>query len=352
MILTVGLGVFEAPESGVDWPVVSAATLLSVAPLMLTFPSILAPVPAVVHARGHPLRGPSPRPSSNFLGPVTRRSWPSGRVRHSAQTGDMSMCRLPVRSTILALAALGAAAPAAAGELTLSRLIPNPYGVVEELYGLSGPVLDGAPVTLTAAEGLAFPAAALGEGEARDLRILHFNDLHNYLTKPHGKKGDTHVFAQMVRIAAETRAAAEADDIVLFLSAGDDHTGGVFDELTGFNPVDFVVDPAYTAYTVAGVDATVLGNHEFDRGTAMLATWIESAPLLPVLSANTVGSPHVDNGTHYFPAMIAVAKDLRIGILGLTTAEAAWQWSPSRPRRVHHHVPREGIVTKHSPSCR
>jgi 2',3'-cyclic-nucleotide 2'-phosphodiesterase (5'-nucleotidase family) len=245
----------------------------------------------------------------------------------------MSMNRLPVRSTVLTLAALGAAAmtPAAAGELTLSRLTPNPYGVVEELYGLSGPVLDGAPVTLTAPEGLAFPASALEEGEARDLRILHFNDLHNYLTKPHGKKGDTHVFAQMVKIAAETRAAAEADDIVLFLSAGDDHTGGVFDELTGFAPEDFVVDPAYTAYTLAGVDATVLGNHEFDRGTEMLATWIESAPLLPVVSANTVGSPHIDNGAHYFPALIAVAKGLRIGILGLTTAEDTRLGTPENP---------------------
>jgi sn-glycerol 3-phosphate transport system permease protein len=35
--LTVGLGVFGAPESGVDWSIVSAATLLSVAPLMIAF---------------------------------------------------------------------------------------------------------------------------------------------------------------------------------------------------------------------------------------------------------------------------------------------------------------------------
>ncbi|WP_342729369.1 hypothetical protein [Rhodospira trueperi] len=35
--LTVGLGVFGAPETGVDWSVVSAATLLSVAPSMLAF---------------------------------------------------------------------------------------------------------------------------------------------------------------------------------------------------------------------------------------------------------------------------------------------------------------------------
>ncbi|MCB2100890.1 MAG: carbohydrate ABC transporter permease [Rhodobacterales bacterium] len=35
--LTVGLGVFGAPESGVDWSIISAATLLSVAPLMVAF---------------------------------------------------------------------------------------------------------------------------------------------------------------------------------------------------------------------------------------------------------------------------------------------------------------------------
>ena len=35
--LTVGLGVFGAPESGVNWSVISAATILSVAPLLVAF---------------------------------------------------------------------------------------------------------------------------------------------------------------------------------------------------------------------------------------------------------------------------------------------------------------------------
>jgi sn-glycerol 3-phosphate transport system permease protein len=35
--LTVGLGIFGAPESGVDWSIVSAATLMSVAPLLIAF---------------------------------------------------------------------------------------------------------------------------------------------------------------------------------------------------------------------------------------------------------------------------------------------------------------------------
>lgn len=35
--LTVGLAVFGAPESGVDWPIITAGTLLAVAPLMVAF---------------------------------------------------------------------------------------------------------------------------------------------------------------------------------------------------------------------------------------------------------------------------------------------------------------------------
>ncbi|HIP94875.1 MAG TPA: carbohydrate ABC transporter permease [Leucothrix sp.] len=35
--LTVGLAIFGAPESGVDWSVISAATLFSVAPLLIAF---------------------------------------------------------------------------------------------------------------------------------------------------------------------------------------------------------------------------------------------------------------------------------------------------------------------------
>ena len=35
--LTVGLGIFGAPESGVDWSIITAATLMSLAPLLIAF---------------------------------------------------------------------------------------------------------------------------------------------------------------------------------------------------------------------------------------------------------------------------------------------------------------------------
>jgi 2',3'-cyclic-nucleotide 2'-phosphodiesterase (5'-nucleotidase family) len=233
--------------------------------------------------------------------------------------------------TSAALAGLTLAFPVLAGDLTVHHATPNPMGVVEDLYLLSGEVVPGEAVTLKAAEGVVLPARTVKDGDTRGLTILHFNDLHNYLTEPHAKKGDTHRFAQMVKQVRETRAAADDDDIVLFLSAGDDHTGGVFDELTGFTPDSFTVDPAYLAYSIAGVDMTVLGNHEFDRGSKMLATWIDSAPYLPHVSANITGSPDLVNGAHYAPAAIAVVDGLRIGILGLTTQEDTRVNTPENP---------------------
>lgn len=35
--ITVGLSVFAAPEQGIDWPTITAATLTSVAPLLIAF---------------------------------------------------------------------------------------------------------------------------------------------------------------------------------------------------------------------------------------------------------------------------------------------------------------------------
>lgn len=226
-----------------------------------------------------------------------------------------------MRTLIHALLLSAASLSATAGELVATARLPNPAGVFEELYQLVGDPLSGEPVTVVPGPGVSLPARQLGPEDSRRVTILHFNDLHNYLTEAHGSRGPTHRFSQMVQHAHGIRATAGDDELVLFLSAGDDHTGGVLDELLGFTLDSFVVDPAYHAYTVAGVDATVLGNHEFDRGTALLARWIDTHPLLPIVSANVHGSPHITPGKHYAPALLGVAKGLRIAILGLTTAE-------------------------------
>lgn len=213
-----------------------------------------------------------------------------------------------------------AAAEPGPGQLAMTAVPPNPAGTFEKLYLLKGDALSGPITEILAEDGATEPARPLAPGTRRVLRLMHYNDMHNHMTDLHGKKGDTHRLAQMVKRVNETKASAAENEIVLFLSGGDDHTGSVFDELMGWSPEDFVADAGYRAASAAGVDIAVLGNHEFDRGAALLKIGIDRDAAFPVLSANIHGSAHITRDTDYTAAAVGEVKGLRIGFIGLTTA--------------------------------
>ncbi|MDK3016605.1 bifunctional metallophosphatase/5'-nucleotidase [Pseudodonghicola flavimaris] len=206
------------------------------------------------------------------------------------------------------------------GQLAMVSVAPNPRGSIEKLYLLKGDPLAGPITTILAEDGAAEPARALPDGTRRVLRLMHYNDMHNHMTDLHPKRGDTHRLAQMVQQVNAAKAAAADDEIVLFLSGGDDHTGSVFDELLGWSPEEFVADAGYRAASAAGVDLAVLGNHEFDRGAAQLKIGLDRDAAFPVLSANVHSSAHIARDVDYTPAAVAEVKGLRIGFIGLTTA--------------------------------
>ncbi len=206
------------------------------------------------------------------------------------------------------------------GELQMVAATPNPKGAFERLFLLKGDALSQPITTIVSEEGAAVPNRALDAGTRRVLRMMHFNDMHNHMTDMHGKKGDTHRMAQMVKKVKEAKASAAENEIVLFLSAGDDHTGSVFDELLGWSPDEFMVDAGYRAASAAGVDVAVLGNHEFDRGGQMLKIGIDNDAEFPVLSANIHGSAFMTRDEDYVAAAVGEVKGLRIGFIGLTTA--------------------------------
>lgn len=224
-----------------------------------------------------------------------------------------------------------AAASAMPGELVMTPVAPNSNGVFEKLFVLKGDPLSGPVKTIVTEEGNPVPTSVLSEGERRVLRVLHINDMHNHLTEMHGKRGDTHRYSQIVKAVKEKRAAAAENEIVLFVSGGDDHTGSVFDELVGWSPEEFVADPGYRANSAAGVDIAVLGNHEFDRGAELLKLGIQKDASFPVLSANVSGSRHLTRDEDYVAAAVAEIKGLRVGFLGLTTAVDTRVGQPEDP---------------------
>lgn len=199
---------------------------------------------------------------------------------------------------------------------------PNSKGAFSELYTLNGDLVnmaDEKPKELVISNETIVPKSQLAAGQQMTLRIYHLNDLHNTLQAPHKTRGDTHYFSQMEKIVRDAKSKAADNEVVLFVSAGDDHIGTPFDELWGYDVATFKTDPAYKAYSEAGLDAAVIGNHELDRGTALLAKSIQTNATFPVLSANLYGSTHLNN--LYFPAVVGVAKGLRIALIGVTTQE-------------------------------
>ena len=214
----------------------------------------------------------------------------------------------------------------APGRLRLIRGTANPAGGLDALYLLTGDAHAGPVAAIDIDPGIDLPTFT----GTRRLRLFHFNDLHNYLQAP--EAGRPQLFSRIVHRHRAARDVAAADEIVLLLSGGDDHTGTPLDELLGWTADELIVDPAYAAYSAAGVDAATLGNHDLDRGGAVLAAGIRASAAFPILSANIHGAAALVAGRDYFPGAIAVARGLRIGLLGLTTAIDTRTATPSDPQ--------------------
>ena len=105
---------------------------------------------------------------------------------------------------------------------------------------------------------------------------------------------------------------------MLLMSGGDDLIGSVFDELLGGEGDSYGLHAAYQLYSAAGVDLGVLGNHDLDLGTRILAQAIQRDAHFPLLSANLID--HSAMAGHYYPAALIVTKGIRIGVVGLTTS--------------------------------
>ena len=135
-----------------------------------------------------------------------------------------------------------------------------------------------------------------GQAAPREDTVLlfHTNDLHG------------HVEA-LPAMAGLVKAEREKRKDVLWLDAGDAISG---------TPVSTVFQgtPVFTVAGLAGVDASCLGNHEFDHGFARIATFREAAPF-PILCANArdpEGALLADAEWTVLPV-----DGVRVGVIGL-----------------------------------
>ena len=154
--------------------------------------------------------------------------------------------------------------------------------------------------------------------QVKPLTILHSNDLHAHLMPDDRDNGG------FARLATEVRRQKAQCAACLYLNAGD---------LVQGTPVStlFHGSPIYEIANLLGLDASTLGNHDFDYGWRRTQEFIRIAHF-PVVSANIVDQ---DGKTLTRPYVIQTVGGIRVGIIGailgdlvgtVTTPESAGPW--------------------------
>jgi len=219
------------------------------------------------------------------------------------------------------------------GSLYLLQGKPNPNGAPDAaLYLLAGDATAGPITEIILAPGVQASPSLLPLDRPVRIKLLHFNDFHSHVSS-FTAQGDVPVFSRVASWLHGTRARY-ADDpqvVVLASSGGDESGGAIFDALLGTTPGSYQVHAGYRLYSEVGVDVGVLGNHDLDRGFALLAHAIRQDVRFPVLAANVTGSREL--AACCFPAAIFVVRGVRVGFIGLVTP-AQIRPVPNSQRRV------------------
>ncbi len=162
-------------------------------------------------------------------------------------------------------------------------------------------------------------------GQQVRLTILHTSDIHSRLLQYdfNPLKTDTDLgmipeagpFGGATRMAALLQRERARADRVVHLDSGDSFQGAPIYNLN-------LGEVEYKFLSLVGVDAAVIGNHEFDSGAANFTKQARDAARFPILAANYQwedSSQAGSNGTSFYTAPYTIKNvgGLRLGIIGL-----------------------------------
>ena len=159
---------------------------------------------------------------------------------------------------------------------------------------------------------LALALLALGACQPKQPRlvILHVNDTHSHFEPI--RSGEEAGQGGVIERAAyiDSVRAAEGEDNVLLLHAGDFNQGSsYFTQLGG--------DLAVATLNAMRYDAVTLGNHEFDNGIEDLSRRLKTVGC-PIVCANYDFSPF-ELGQYVRPYVVLRKAGRQIGIIGMLT---------------------------------
>ncbi|MDO8494504.1 MAG: bifunctional metallophosphatase/5'-nucleotidase [Deltaproteobacteria bacterium] len=162
------------------------------------------------------------------------------------------------------------------------------------------------------------------------LTILHTNDVHarvleftasgSNCSAKDSKEGKC--FGGVARRATKINEIRAKKKNVLLLDGGDQFQGSLF-------YTQYKGKEAAVFMNLLGYDAMAVGNHEFDDGPPVLASFIKQTNF-PVLSANIDASREPALKNLINPTTIVTVEGEKIGIVGMTTIETATASSPGK----------------------
>lgn len=139
--------------------------------------------------------------------------------------------------------------------------------------------------------------------------ILHCNDTHSHFEAEHSQRNLNH--GGVIERAAfiDSVRAAEGEDRVLLLHAGDFSQGtSYFTELGGSFEIQIIDALRY--------DAVALGNHEFDNGIEALTERLKKLKTTKIVCAN-LDLSMFELGQYVSPYAIFERNGLKVGVIGL-----------------------------------
>ncbi|MDD4819515.1 MAG: metallophosphatase [Flavobacteriales bacterium] len=141
------------------------------------------------------------------------------------------------------------------------------------------------------------------------ITILHTNDIHSQVTPVAQNKGKWAGYGGFAKIAHVVDSIRSRAGEVLLLSCGDFCQGTpFFNFYKGDVEIDFM--------NKLGYNATTLGNHEFDNGTAALARLAKRADFPFITSNYDLTASPLDSCV--VPYTIIDFKGVKVGLFGLT----------------------------------
>lgn len=142
------------------------------------------------------------------------------------------------------------------------------------------------------------------------LKLLHFNDTHGHIESSRVNRVPVGGFARLATLIQRERK--ESPNTILL------HAGDVFQGTLYFNVYEGLADLAFMNWIK--VDAMALGNHEFDKGPAPLATFLQRASF-PGLAANLDVSAEPSLRSLVKPSTIIRVGSERVGVVGAITED-------------------------------